>query len=33
MAIKKGNGFIRIFFLLVVLMMIARYAYDIDTTP
>jgi uncharacterized membrane protein YfcA len=33
MAIKKGNGFIRIFFLLVVLMMIARYAYDIYTTP
>jgi len=29
MAIKKGNGFIRIIFLMVVLLMIVRYAYDL----
>lgn len=33
MALKKGNSFIRLFFLLVVLLMIARYAYDIFSTP
>lgn len=29
LALKKGNGFVRIFFLVVVMLMIARYAYDI----
>lgn len=29
LAIKKGNSFIRILFLIVVLMMIGRYSYDI----
>jgi uncharacterized membrane protein YfcA len=33
MALKKGNGFVRVFFLIVVLMMIARYAYDIYSSP
>ena len=28
-ALKKGNGFIRIFFLIIVLLMIARYGYDV----
>lgn len=28
-ALKKGNGFIRIIFLVIVSLMIARYAYDI----
>lgn len=28
-ALKRGNDFVRIFFLLVVILMIARYAYDI----
>ena len=31
MAIKKGNGFVRIFFLIIVMLMIVRYAYDIYT--
>ena len=29
MALKKGNGFVRIFFMLVVTLLIIRYAYDI----
>ena len=29
LALKKGNGFIRIFFLVIVTMMILRYSYDI----
>ena len=29
LAIKKGNGFIRLTFLIIVLMMIRRYSYDI----
>ena len=29
MAIKKGNGFIRIFFFIIVCVMILRYGYDI----
>jgi hypothetical protein len=29
MALKKGNGFVRVFFLIVVCLMIVRYAYDI----
>lgn len=29
MALKKGNGFVRVFFLLIVMLMITRYAYDI----
>jgi uncharacterized membrane protein YfcA len=29
MALKKGNGFVRIFFLVIVMLMIARYGYDI----
>jgi len=29
MAIKKGNRFIRLFFLLVVVILIARYGYDV----
>ncbi len=28
-ALKKGNGFVRIFFLVIVMLMIARYGYDI----
>ncbi|RYF90560.1 MAG: sulfite exporter TauE/SafE family protein [Chitinophagaceae bacterium] len=28
-ALKKGNGFVRIFFLIIVMLMIARYAYDV----
>jgi uncharacterized membrane protein YfcA len=28
-ALKKGNGFVRIFFLIIVMGMIARYGYDI----
>jgi uncharacterized membrane protein YfcA len=28
-ALKKGNDFVRIFFLLIVTGMIARYGYDI----
>ena len=31
LAIKKGNGFIRIMFLVIVLLMIARYGYDVFT--
>jgi len=29
LAIKKGNAFIRIFFIVVVIIMIARYGYDV----
>jgi uncharacterized membrane protein YfcA len=29
MAIKKGNRFIRVFFLIVVAILIARYGYDV----
>lgn len=29
LALKKGNGFIRIFFLMVVTLMILRYGYDV----
>ena len=29
LALRKGNGFVRIFFLFVVVLMIARYGYDI----
>jgi uncharacterized membrane protein YfcA len=29
LALKKGNGFIRIIFLVIVLLMIARYGYDV----
>lgn len=29
MAIKRGNGFIRIFFLIIVTIMILRYGYDV----
>ena len=29
MALKKGNGFIRTFFLIIVTLMIARYGYDV----
>jgi len=29
MALKKGNGFIRIFFLIIVSIMILRYGYDV----
>ncbi len=29
MALKKGNGFVRTFFLIIVMLMIVRYAYDI----
>ncbi len=29
LALKNGNGFIRIFFLFVVMLMIARYGYDV----
>lgn len=29
LALKKGNGFIRIFFLIIVTLMILKYAYDI----
>jgi len=29
MAIKRGNGFIRIFFLIIVSLMIMRYGYDV----
>lgn len=29
MAIRKGNGFIRIFFLIIVSIMICRYGYDV----
>ncbi len=29
MALKKGNGFIRIFFLIIVTIMIIRYGYDV----
>jgi len=29
LALKKGNGFIRIFFLIVVTLMIIRYGYDV----
>lgn len=29
LALKKGNGFVRIFFLIIVMGMIARYGYDI----
>jgi hypothetical protein len=29
MAFKRGNGFVRIVFLVVVALMITRYAYDI----
>ena len=29
MAIKKGNGFIRVFFLVIVTIMIIRYGYDV----
>jgi len=29
MALKKGNGFIRTFFLIIVTIMIARYGYDV----
>ena len=29
LALKKGNGFVRIFFLIIVLLMIVRYGYDI----
>lgn len=29
MALKKGNGFIRTFFLIIVTVMIARYGYDV----
>jgi len=29
MAIKRGNGFIRIFFLIIVTIMIIRYGYDV----
>ena len=29
MAIKRGNGFIRIFFLIIVSLMIIRYGYDV----
>lgn len=28
-AIKKGNGFIRVIFLVIVMLMICRYAYDV----
>ena len=28
-ALRKGNGFVRIFFLIIVLLMIVRYGYDI----
>ncbi len=31
MALKKGNGFIRVFFLIIVSIMIIRYGYDIFT--
>ncbi len=29
LALKKGNGFVRTFFLIIVIIMIVRYAYDI----
>ena len=29
MALKKGNGFIRVFFLIIVTIMILRYGYDV----
>jgi len=29
MALKKGNGFIRVFFLIIVTIMIIRYGYDV----
>ena len=29
MAIKRGNGFIRVFFLIIVTIMIVRYGYDV----
>jgi len=29
MAIKRGNGFIRVFFLIIVTIMIIRYGYDV----
>jgi uncharacterized membrane protein YfcA len=29
LALKKGNSFIRVFFLLVVLGMLLRFAYDV----
>ncbi len=29
LALKKGNGFVRIFFLVIVMLMIARYGYDV----
>ena len=32
MAIKKGNGFIRVFFLVIVTIMIIRYGYDVFKT-
>lgn len=32
MALKKGNGFIRIFFLIVVTIMIIRYGFDVFKT-
>jgi len=32
MAIKNGNRFIRVFFLIVVAILIARYGYDVFTT-
>lgn len=31
MALKKGNGFIRVFFLVIVTIMIIRYGYDVFT--
>ena len=32
MALKRGNGFIRIFFLIIVTIMIIRYGYDVFKT-
>jgi len=29
LAIKKGNGFIRIFFLIVVILALIRFGYDV----
>ncbi len=29
LALKNGNGFVRIFFLIIVMLMIARYGYDV----
>jgi hypothetical protein len=31
MALKRGNGFIRIFFLIIVSILILRYGYDVIT--